>query len=63
MCDMIETEATDDIAVYELHGGIGDGAEMVLSFNGCLVSVSISPSNGSSARNTEDREIAPYRTI
>ncbi|KAF5685732.1 hypothetical protein FDENT_6067 [Fusarium denticulatum] len=61
MGDMIETQTMDDIAVYELHGGIGDGAEMVLGFNGCLVSVSISPSNGSSARNTGGQKDRPLQ--
>ncbi|KAF5581285.1 hypothetical protein FPCIR_10278 [Fusarium pseudocircinatum] len=58
---MIETEATDDIAVYELHGGIGDGADMVLEFNGCLVSISILPSNGSSARDTQGQKDRPLQ--
>ncbi|KAF5618704.1 hypothetical protein F52700_12224 [Fusarium sp. NRRL 52700] len=59
---MVETEATDDIAVYGLHGGIiGDGAEMVLGFNGSLVSVSILPSNGSSARDTQRQKARPLQ--
>ncbi|KAF5599022.1 hypothetical protein FPANT_3625 [Fusarium pseudoanthophilum] len=58
---MIETEVTDDIAVYELHGGIGDGADMVLGFNGCLFSISISPSNGSSAKDTQGQQDRPLQ--
>ncbi|KAF5533967.1 hypothetical protein FNAPI_12520 [Fusarium napiforme] len=61
MGDIIETEVTDEIAVYELHGGIGDGADMVLGFNGCLLSISISPSNGSSARDTQGQQDRPLQ--
>ncbi|KAG5810516.1 hypothetical protein H9Q71_005429 [Fusarium xylarioides] len=61
MGDMVETEPMDDIAVYELHGGIGDGADMVLGFNGCLFSVSISPSNGSSSKDTLGQEDRPLQ--
>ncbi|PNP86549.1 hypothetical protein FNYG_00251 [Fusarium nygamai] len=61
MGDMVEIEATDDIAVYELHGAIGDGADMVLGFNGCLISVSISPSNGSSAKDTQGQKDRPLQ--
>ncbi|KAF5642266.1 uncharacterized protein FTJAE_3741 [Fusarium tjaetaba] len=61
MGDMVEIVAMDDIAVYDLHGGIGDGADMVLGFNGCLISISISPSNGSSARDTQRQQDRPIQ--
>lgn len=53
---MVETQAIDDIAVYELHIGTGEGADMVFGFNGCLISVSIFPSNGSSSKDTQEHE-------
>ncbi|KAF9783640.1 hypothetical protein IL306_008767 [Fusarium sp. DS 682] len=52
MDELAEAETIDDLAVYEIYGGDGDGATMVLMFNGSLISVSISPSNGSSTENT-----------
>ncbi|KAF4417026.1 hypothetical protein FACUT_12504 [Fusarium acutatum] len=61
MGDMIETQAMDDIAVYELHSGIGGGADMVLGFNACLISVSIFPSNGSSSKDTQGHEDRPLQ--
>ncbi|RBQ80369.1 hypothetical protein FVER14953_12589 [Fusarium verticillioides] len=61
MGDMVETGAMDDIAVYELHGGIGDGADMVLGFNGCSISISISPSSGPSARDTQGQQDRPLQ--
>lgn len=42
----------DDIAINQLHGGVGDGAAIVFTFNGTLISVSIFPSNGSSTQDT-----------
>ncbi|KAF4344541.1 hypothetical protein FBEOM_1509 [Fusarium beomiforme] len=61
MGDTAETEATDDVAVSELYGGDGDGATMVFTFNGSLVSVSISPSNGSSTKATQGQEDRPLQ--
>ncbi|KAF5718819.1 hypothetical protein FMUND_4986 [Fusarium mundagurra] len=61
MGDTAGMEAMDDVAVYDLHGGIGDGAEMVLGFNGCLISVSMRPSNGSSARDTQGQKDRPLQ--
>ncbi|KIL93942.1 hypothetical protein FAVG1_02504 [Fusarium avenaceum] len=52
MDDLAETETMDDIAINQLHGGVGDGAAMVFTFNDTLISVSISPSNGSSTQDT-----------
>ncbi|KAF5989618.1 hypothetical protein FBULB1_758 [Fusarium bulbicola] len=51
----------DDIAVYQLNSGIGDGANIVLGFNGCLLSVSIFPSNGSSTKDTEGQQDRPQQ--
>ncbi|KAL6922400.1 hypothetical protein ACHAP8_010978 [Fusarium lateritium] len=42
----------DEIAVYEIHGGDGDGADITFSFNGEFISVSIFPSDGSSTKST-----------
>lgn len=42
----------DDIAINQLHGGVGDGAAIVFTFNDTLISVSIFPSNGSSTQDT-----------
>ncbi|KAF4947502.1 hypothetical protein FGADI_10347 [Fusarium gaditjirri] len=61
MGDMVETQAMDNIAVYELHGGDGDGAEMVFTLNGCLISVSVSPSNGLSTKDTEREQNRPLQ--
>lgn len=58
---MVERQATDDIAVYELHIGVGEGADMVFGFNGCLISVSIFPSNGSSSKDTQEHEDRPLQ--
>ncbi|KAF5656303.1 hypothetical protein FCIRC_13734 [Fusarium circinatum] len=41
--------------------GIGDGANIVLGFNGCLLSVSIFPSNGSSTKDTEGQQDGPQQ--
>lgn len=61
MGDIVETQAMDDVAVYELHSGTGDGADMVFAFNGCLISVSIFPSNGSSTKDTQGQEDRPLQ--
>ncbi|KAG7419247.1 putative serine/threonine-protein kinase KIN1-like protein [Fusarium oxysporum f. sp. rapae] len=61
MGDMVETQAMDDVAVYELHSGTGDGADIVFAFNGCLISVSIFPSNGSSTKDTQGQEDRPLQ--
>ncbi|CVL06299.1 uncharacterized protein FMAN_03767 [Fusarium mangiferae] len=58
---MVETQAVDDIAVYELHSGTGEGADMVFGFNGCLISVSIFPSNGSSSKDTQEHKDRPLQ--
>lgn len=58
---MVETQAIDDIAVYELHIGTGEGADMVFGFNGSLISVSIFPSNGSSSKDTQEHEDRPLQ--
>jgi hypothetical protein len=46
MSDQEETEIMDDIAVNQLHGGDGGGADIVFTFNDKQISVSIFPSNG-----------------
>ncbi|KAL5611339.1 hypothetical protein FOBRF1_007456 [Fusarium oxysporum] len=46
----------DDIAVTQLHGGNGSGADMVFMFNDNQISVSIFPSNGSSTKDTRQME-------
>ncbi|KAH7172981.1 hypothetical protein DER46DRAFT_499272 [Fusarium sp. MPI-SDFR-AT-0072] len=61
MSDVVETEAMEDIADYELHSGIGDGADMVFTFNGCLISVSIFPSNGLSTKDSQGQEDGPLQ--
>ncbi|KAF5247365.1 hypothetical protein FANTH_6456 [Fusarium anthophilum] len=61
MGDMVETEAMDDITVYQLNSGIGDGANIVLGFNGCLLSISIFPSNGLSTKDTEGQQDRPQQ--
>ncbi|EXM18456.1 hypothetical protein FOTG_13394 [Fusarium oxysporum f. sp. vasinfectum 25433] len=61
MGDIVETQAMDDVAVYELHSGTGDGADMVFAFNGCLISVSIFPSNGSSTKDTQGQDDRPLQ--
>ncbi|KAI1029410.1 hypothetical protein LB504_010697 [Fusarium proliferatum] len=58
---MGETQAVDDIAIYELHSGTGEGADMVFGFNGCLISVSIFPSNGSSSKDTQEHQDRPLQ--
>ena len=54
---MEEMECMDDIAVNQLHGGDGDGADMISTFNGSLISVSIFPNNGSSTKDS--RHLSP----
>ncbi|CCT65273.1 uncharacterized protein FFB20_11403 [Fusarium fujikuroi] len=58
---MVETQTIDDIAVYELHSGTGEGADMVFGFNGSLISVSIFPSNGSSSKETQEHKDRPLQ--
>ncbi|KAH7245329.1 hypothetical protein BKA59DRAFT_475681 [Fusarium tricinctum] len=65
MGEPAEPETLDDIAVYQLHGGVGDGAAMVFTFNDKLISVSIFPSNGSSTKDSchlglEDRPLQDH---
>ncbi|EXK23461.1 hypothetical protein IWW34DRAFT_761026 [Fusarium oxysporum f. sp. albedinis] len=56
MSDLAETDTMDDIAVTQLHGGNGSGADMVFMFNDNQISVSIFPSNGSSTKDTRQME-------
>ncbi|KAF4447323.1 hypothetical protein F53441_9120 [Fusarium austroafricanum] len=56
MSDLVEIDNMDDIAVYELHCGDGDGADIVFTFNDNHISVSIFPSNGSSTKDTRHME-------
>ncbi|KAH7002978.1 hypothetical protein EDB82DRAFT_482319 [Fusarium venenatum] len=42
----------EHVAVYELHGGNGDGADITFLFNGKVMSVSIFPTNGPSTKST-----------
>jgi hypothetical protein len=57
MSDLEETEMIDDIAVNQLHGGNGGGADIIFTFNNKQISVSIFPSNGSSTKAT--RHLGP----
>lgn len=61
MSEITEAETMDEIAVYQLHSGQGDGADMVFEFNGRQISVSIFPSNGSSTMDS--RELEPNRPL
>ncbi|KAF5672800.1 hypothetical protein FHETE_3634 [Fusarium heterosporum] len=45
-------EPLEDIAVTEISGGDGDGANMIFTFNDLPISVSVLPSNGLSTQNT-----------
>ncbi|KAM0342102.1 hypothetical protein ACHAPU_009716 [Fusarium lateritium] len=47
-----ETELFDDIAVTNISGGDGDGANMVFTFNNIHISVSVLPSNGLSTKDS-----------
>ena len=42
---MNETATLDDIAVYQIHAGDGDGADLVMDFNGQRIPVSVFPSS------------------
>jgi len=53
MSNLSEPEFLDDIAVYQLRGGNGDGAEMRFKFNDKQICVSIFPSNGRSTKDTQ----------
>jgi hypothetical protein len=53
MSNSSEPEFLDDIAVYQLRGGNGDGAEMRFKFNDKQICVSIFPSNGRSTKDTQ----------
>ncbi|RBR14478.1 uncharacterized protein FIESC28_07714 [Fusarium coffeatum] len=53
MSNQSEPEFLDDIAVYQLRDGNGDGAEMRFKFNNKQICVSIFPSNGSSTNDTQ----------
>ncbi|KAH7222607.1 uncharacterized protein BKA55DRAFT_584726 [Fusarium redolens] len=61
MGDLAEIEAMEHLAVNELHSGVGDGVDMVFTFNGSLISVSIFPSNGSSTKDTQRQEDRPLQ--
>lgn len=58
---MDEEDELDSIAVLKIHGGDGDGAELVFDFNGQRISVSVFPSSSTHAENQgsiQDRLIA-----
>lgn len=57
LSDLEATEMMDDIAVNQLHGGNGGGADIVFTFNDKQISVSIFPSNASSTKAT--RHLGP----
>jgi hypothetical protein len=57
MSDIADEETMDEIAVSQLHAGEGDGADMVFTFNGRLISVSVFPTNGSSTQDS--RHLGP----
>lgn len=54
---MEEAENMDDIAVNQLHAGDGDGADIVFSFNGNPISVSIFPTNGLSTKDSRHLDL------
>ncbi|KAF5018795.1 hypothetical protein F66182_9213 [Fusarium sp. NRRL 66182] len=47
-----EPGTIDEIAVYQLHAGDGDGADVVFAFNNVQISVSMFPSSGLSTKNS-----------
>ncbi|KAJ4116188.1 hypothetical protein NW768_011161 [Fusarium equiseti] len=53
MSNQLEPEFLDDIAIYQLRGGHGEGAEIRFKFNNKQICVSIFPSNGSSTMDTQ----------